>query len=82
LNSLLNDYTHDYETICKAIAAGLLGTAHAMDMHKNAGITGFQASCVISEFIKHYMFISNETSMRIINYDNLIYPQYEHYFAK
>ena len=34
------------------------------------------------EFIRNWNYKSNKTGLRIINYDNLLYPQYEDHFNK
>lgn len=82
INKLLDDYSHDYGTICHAITAGGLATMHAMDNHEQGGITGFQAGCIMWEFIRRYMYHDNKTGLKLINYDNFLYPQYEDRFQK
>lgn len=81
LNELMN-YGHDYGTICHAIAAGALASMYAMDNHKNGGITGFQASCVLWDVIREWSYSGNETGLRLVDYDNMLYPQYEYKFQK
>jgi hypothetical protein len=76
LKSLLEDYGHDYGTICHALAAGAVATAWAMNKHDNAGITGFQAGAVMWEFIRHWNRTGNKTGLRLVDYDNFLYPQY------
>lgn len=46
------------------------------------GITGFQAGCVMWDFIRDWLYPSNECGMRLIDFDNMLYPQYEDNFQK
>ena len=82
LNHLMNDYSHDYGTICHALSAGSVAAASAMNEHKNGGITGFQAGAVMWGFIQNWNYTSNKCGLRIIDYDNLLFPQYEEKFGK
>jgi hypothetical protein len=82
LNHLINDYIHDYGTICRAVAAAALGAARAVNASPTGGITGFQAGCVMWEFIRQWMYRSNKCGLQIINYDDMLYPQYEYGFTK
>jgi len=45
LKKLVEDYQHDYGTICHAVAAGALSAAHAVNHSPTGGITGFQPLC-------------------------------------
>ena len=82
INHLLNDYKHDYGTIVHALSAGALATVYAMNKHKQGGITRFQASFVMWDFIRNWMYTTNKTSLKIIDYDKMLFPQYEDYFDK
>ena len=82
INHLMDDYEHDYGTLCHAIAAGAIAAASAMDNHENGGISGFQAGAVMWGFINHWMFPFNKTGLQLVDYDNMLYPQYEHRFEK
>lgn len=47
VNGLLEDYEHDYGTICHALSAAAVATMWAMNRdERQGGITGFQASCI------------------------------------
>lgn len=46
------------------------------------GITGFQAGFVMWDFIRDWSFRSNRTGLRIVDYDNMLYPQYDDKFEK
>lgn len=82
INKLLNDYKHDYGTICHAFTASAIATLNAMNKHEQGGITGFQASCIMWEFIKHWIYSDNKIGLKIIDYDKFLYPQYEKNFDK
>jgi len=79
---LTEDYQHDYGTICHALSAcGLAGT-YAIENSPCGGITGFQARFVMWGFIRHWMYSSNKCGLKIVDYDNMLYPQYEDKFGK
>lgn len=82
MDHLLNDYQHDYGTICKAIAACGAAAMYAANHTEQGGITGFQASCINWEILKAWGEFKTHTGARLINFDNMIYPQYEHKFDK
>lgn len=76
------DYGHDYGTICHALAAGAIAAATAINKSPSGGITGFQAGAVMWEFIRNWNFSSNKCGLRIIDYDNFLYPQYADKYQK
>lgn len=80
LKALLEDYEHDYGTICHAIAAGAVQTARAMNRHEAAGITGFQASQIMWLFIRHWS--GKKGPMRLVGFEQMLYPQYAKDFEK
>jgi len=82
LKKLMNDYNHDYGTICHALAAGAIATIWAMDRTVQGSITGFQAGCVMWSFIQYWNHENNQCGLKLIDYDKLLYPQYEDHFDK
>lgn len=82
INHIMNDYKHDYGTICHALSACALAAAWAANSHEQGGITGFQARFVMWDFIKEWMYPNNETALRIVDYDDMLYPQYKQKFDK
>ena len=84
IRHVMNDYEHDYGTVCHAIAACAVATAWACNEMEGAsgGITGFQAGAVMWTFIRHWLYKSNKCGLRIIDYDDLLYPQYASRFGK
>ena len=81
IRHLMNDYQHDYGTVCYAIGACAAAAAWAANLEPGGGITGFQAGFVMWEFIRPWMFSNNECGMRLIDYDDMLYPQYEDKFV-
>ena len=82
VNHLINDYTHDYGTIVRAIAAAACGAAWAVEHSPQGGITGFQGSCVKWDFIQGWEQSKFEVGARLVNYEKMLYPQYEQDFEK
>ncbi len=73
---------HDYGSVCCAVAASALAAAWAANNCDHGGITGFQAGAVMWEFIRQWNFSSNKCGLRITDYDNMLFPQYDHTFTK
>ena len=80
LEHLTNDYKHDYGTICHAMAAGAVATAWAINRTPQGGITGFQASAVMWEFITNWM--QKTGPLELVDYSSMLFPQYEENFQK
>lgn len=77
---LTTDYAHDYGTICHACAACAIAAAWAVNRSPSGGITGFQAGCIMWEFIRNWM--SKDSPMRLVDFQDMLYPQYERKFQK
>lgn len=69
-----------YGTAPRAIAQAALATAWFLS--SDFGITGFQASCVMWDFIRDWLYSYNECGMKIVDYDDMLFPQYEHKYEK
>lgn len=82
INHIINDYEHDYGTICHAMSACSIATMWAINKTDQGGITGFQAGAIMWEFIKHWNYTDNKTGMKMVNYDDMLYPQYDYKFQK
>ena len=74
INSLIEN-NQDYNTTVDAVAKAGLAAMYIMS-HK-LGITGFQASCALWAVIREWQYSSNKTGMRMINFDDLLQPQYK-----
>ena len=77
---LHTDYQHDYGTVCHAMAMAALGAAWAFDKGPQGGISGFQSGAVMWQFIRHWT--GQKGAMKLVQYDEMLYPQYDHKFAK
>ena len=69
-----------YGTAPRAIAQAALATAWFLS--SDFGITGFQAGCVMWDFIRDWQYSHNECGMKIVDYDEMLYPQYDYHFEK
>jgi hypothetical protein len=78
LKQLSEDYNYDYGTICHAITSAGIAAMSAINNTEQGGITGFQASCIMWEFIKRWMHY--DSPMRLVQYNDMLYPQYEYKF--
>jgi len=81
-NKLVNDYCHDYGTICHALSASAIAAATAMNKSPAGGITGFQAGCVMWGFVRHWNHDGNKCGLSLKDWDNVLYPQYKDDFEK
>lgn len=80
LKDVEENYNTDYGGAPRAIAQACLAVAwHLADVF---GITSFQAGFVMWDFIRDWNFRNNKTGLKIIDYDNMLYPQYEYRFQK
>ena len=80
VEKMLYSYEHDYGTACHAIAACSLACAW-LGAHVE-GISGFQAGFVMWDFIRHWMKEGNKCGMKLVDYDDFLYPQYKDKFDK
>lgn len=70
----------DYGTAPRSMAQASL--AVAWYLASEFGITGFQAGFVMWDFIRDWNYSSNKCGMKIVDYDNMLYPQYDYKFEK
>jgi hypothetical protein len=80
LRHISEDYIHDYGTICHALASGAVATTWALERTPQGGITGFQAGAIMWEYIQNWMSEYKDKPLRLINYKDMLYPQYENKF--
>lgn len=69
-----------YGTAPRSIAQAAL--AVAWYLASDFGITGFQAGFVMWDFIRDWRYSDNECGMKIVNYDDMLYPQSDYKFDK
>ena len=79
---IIHGYNHDYGTACCAVAACALAAAWAACGDDDIGLTGYQAGFVMWDFIKNWTKMGNECGLRLVDYDHMLYPQYEDEFDK
>jgi hypothetical protein len=79
VSSLLDNYEHDYGTICHAMSAAMCAAMSAVNEHPQGGITGFQASCVMWEVLENAFHVKAPCSL--VDYKNMLYPQYADRFT-
>jgi len=82
IRHITEDYSHDYGTICHALASAAVAAANAVNHSPEGGITGFQAGAVMWEFIRHWNYEDNKSGMKIVDYDQMLYPQSDYKFDK
>lgn len=82
MKRVMDDYEHDYGTVCHAIAACSLAAAWAANDMKGArgGITGFQSGFVMWGFVQHWLMIKGP--MKLVKFEEMLFPQYEDQFDK
>lgn len=76
LEEVDSDEELDYGKIIYAICGCMFATYNYIDRGPNGGITGMQASFIAWEMIRKFIHDSN-VGMRILDYENMLYPQYE-----
>lgn len=79
IRHLTEDYYHDYGTCIHAVAAAALAAAHVAE--DPLGLSGFQAGAVMWEFITHWMTHLKDKPLRLLEYSNMLYPQYYESFT-
>lgn len=77
---LVEDYGHDYGTICHAITAAGLAGMYAVENSPAGGITGFQAGFCMWGIVRQWSYRNNKCGLKMMDYDDLLYPQHEHKF--
>lgn len=82
ISHIMNDYEHDYGTVCHAFAACALATIYACDKTEQGGITAFQSSMVMWKIVRQLLYPNNKCGLRMINFDDMLYPQCDYKFDK
>ena len=77
---LFRDYSYDYGSAVHAVSAAALAAARVGA--SELGLTGFQASFVMWDFLQEWMHIGKEVGARIQNFDDMLYPQYRYKYEK
>lgn len=77
---LCETYDDDYGGV--AVATGQAALAVMEYFAHIFGLTSFQASFVNFEILRGWTYSDNKTSLKIVNYDYMLYPQYAYKFDK
>jgi len=75
LDHILNDYSHDQQTIVHAITAGSMGTISAMNNHPEGDLGQSQTSALLGMFIRKWARI--EGPAKIMSWAGLLHPANE-----
>lgn len=76
----LTRFDHSYDSICHAVAAAALAAAKCMNRQPCGGITGYQASYVMWQFVSQWMHYG-DAPLRLVNYEQMLFPQAADKFA-
>lgn len=79
-HDIFEECEHDYGTICHAITAMCRAALHMCNRSPQGGITFYQANAIMWMFICDEFMPNNELGLRLIDWDDLLYPQYEDHF--
>lgn len=74
------DFNYGYGVAARSV--GAVSAAVAWYLSGKMGLTGFQASFVTWDFITGFWMTHNKCGMRIVDYDHMLYPQYDYKFQK
>jgi hypothetical protein len=79
LDEIMN-FKHDYGTIVYGCMAAIRASFNVVNRSPHGGISGFQAGCLGWECIHDFMMIKSPA--KILDFNNMLYPQYEYKFDK
>lgn len=80
LKDVKDNYGNGYGEAPRAMAQAAL--AAAWYLSSEFGITGFQAGFVMWDFIQGWTKTHNECGLKLVDYDDMLYPQYDYRFEK
>lgn len=80
LEDVKDNYNIGYGETPRAMAQAILATGWYFA--REFGITGFQSGFVMWDFVEDWCYPGNKCGLRIVNYDDMLYPQYVHKFDK
>lgn len=84
LVAFLSDVEKNYNVGYSVAPRAMAQAALAVDgyLASKFGITGFQAGCVMWDFIIDWLYSNNKCGLKIVNFDDMLYPQYADRFHK
>lgn len=68
-------YNVGYGTAPRSVAQATIATFEYLS--NEMGLTGFQAACALWDVIHDIKYPNNKAGLKLINYDDMLYPQYE-----
>ena len=74
-----NNFNYDYGVAARSV--GAVAACVANYLSNKMGLTHFQASCAMWEFIQDFIHSDNKCGMKLVDYDEMLYPQYEYKFC-
>jgi hypothetical protein len=80
MNELVK-FDHTYSSAPYAMACAALAAAWAIEHSPGGGMTGFQWGHGAMRALQLLNYENNKLGIRVQNYDNILYPQYEHMFT-
>lgn len=80
LKDVRDNYGNGYGEAPRAMAQAALAVAWYLS--SEFGITGFQAGFVMWDFIKGWIKTHNECGLKLVDYDDMLYPQYDYKFER
>lgn len=79
MREVVSGYSHDYGTICQALAASGLAALWCAD-RMGGGITGFQSGAVFWELAREWLGLRGPA--RLLKFEDMLYPQYDYLFDR
>jgi len=76
----IEEYPQQYGHIVYACFAAMKAAFKLVNNGSQGGITGFQASFIAWESIREFMTVKGP--LKLLDYDKMLYPQYESNFEK
>ena len=73
---------YDYDYAVAPVSIGIVCGCLANYLSNCMGLTGFQASHAMWEFIKTFTKRGNKCGLELVDYDDMLYPQYSKRFEK
>jgi len=82
IKKLVTEYSHDYGTICHVAGIAASAGAWAIQNGPQGSLSGAQAGFVFWQFRRGWSNHGKKdnTPMRLVDYSNMLYPQYENSF--
>lgn len=74
------NFNYDYGVAPRTI--GAVAAVVAKYLSGTMGITGFQAGCAMWNFIISYHMASNKCGLKLVDWDEMLYPQYQYKYEK